>query len=179
MSPHETYYVPTAALLTAPTASQHPFGNKASFSIEPCHLQPLEHPCANSYDPHAPSIRNNPRARAKSPERTLLEVPDPSNEAAVKAVLSKNGRLRRKAHTRKMLVERVRQQILVTTAASEESSTGTLLIGLEDASSPPPPSPSAARKRTGKKPALACHFCRGRKIACGSSRSGEGDETCK
>jgi hypothetical protein len=33
----------------------------AILSIDLRHLQPLEHPCANSYNPHAPSIRNNPR----------------------------------------------------------------------------------------------------------------------
>jgi hypothetical protein len=148
-------------------------------SIDLRHLQPLEHPCANSYNPHVPSIRNNPRTCAKSLERIVLKAADPTNEAAVKATLSEHRRLRRKARTRKMLVERVHHQTPVTTATSEESSTGTLLIGIEDAFSPPPPFPSAARKRTGKKPALAYHFCRGRKIAYGSSRSGEGNETCK
>jgi hypothetical protein len=53
---------------------------------------------------------------------------------------SRQGHLQRKAHTRKMLVERVRQQTPVTAAAAEESLTGTLIIGLEDPSSPLLPS---------------------------------------
>lgn len=46
------------------------------------------------------------------------------------------------------------------------------------ASSPvPPPRALAGRHQQGKKPSLACHFCRQRKIACGAPLPGS--TTCK
>ena len=43
------------------------------------------------------------------------------------------------------------------------------------------PSPSAphTKRSMDKKPALACLFCRGRKIACGPPQPGSKDKTCK
>jgi hypothetical protein len=179
MSPHETYYAPPSATVAAPLPLRNTFSNEVNCAIDPRQLQPLEHPCTNSYDAHALSICNNPCVRAKSPERILLEAADHTSEAAIKAALSEHGRQWKKAHTCKILVGRVHQQTPITIAAAEETATGTLVIRIEDAVSSPPPPPSTARKQTGKKLALTCHFCQACKIACGLSRSGEGDETCK
>lgn len=42
-----------------------------------------------------------------------------------------------------------------------------------------PLTPLPIKRPTGKKPPLACFFCRGRKIACGPPIPGSKDKTCK
>jgi hypothetical protein len=99
--PHATYYVPP----TLTVLSQNPFSNEAKRTINLRQLQSLKHPCANSYDPHAPSIRNNLHARVKSPEHILLEPADHQNKQAIKATLSEHRRQQRKTHTRRTLAD--------------------------------------------------------------------------